>query len=268
MQKIGPTWADLIRRIPLQDRPPLPPDWLRVEMTERAVVLRSARIASGATVVEIGSGPHAIATVPLAFVVGAHGRVIAAERSRWGHFREVVSASGLAGRIRPIACDARRLPFRTDAADLGVCVHGIRSLGAPVQLVAVVRELLRIFPRIFLAETLPVARNDAQRAHLEMFDLRHEVFEATTGRSDDLPPLPLPTLTALVEEAGGVVENSSTLEIDLPDALAFFPRAMVEAIPDASTRANLLARWDEARSKGLRYGTDHPPVGTLIATRR
>ena len=128
--------------------------------------------------------------------------------------------------------------------------------------------MLRISPRLFLAESLPLARNAAQRAHLEMYDLRHEVFKATSGRSDDLPHLPLETLVALVEEAGGAVEMSSPLEIDLPDAFAYFPRSLVEEIPDAPTRASLLARWDEARSKGLRHGTDHPPVGTLTATRR
>ncbi len=268
LQQIGSAAADLIRRIPLQNRPPLPPDWLRVEMVERLAVLQRARIAPGATVVEIGSGPHAISTVPLAFVVGARGRVIAVERSRWGHFREIVAASGLAGSVRPIAGEARRLPLRADAADLSVCVHGIRSLGAPAHLVTVLREMLRISPRLFLAESLPLARNAAQRAHLEMYDLRHEVFKATSGRSDDLPHLPLETLVALVEEAGGAVEMSSPLEIDLPDAFAYFPRSLVEEIPDAPTRASLLARWDEARSKGLRHGTDHPPVGTLTATRR
>ena len=267
-RKIGPAPASRIQRVPLQNTPPLPPDWLRVEMLERFLVLQRARIMPGATVVEIGSGPHAISTVPLALVVGAKGRVIAAERSRWGRFREIVAASGLAGTIRPIACDARRLPFRADAAELGACVHGIRSLGNPAHLVPVFREMLRAFPRIFLAETLPLARNDAQRAHLEMYDLRQEVFAATSGRPDDLSHLPVATLVALVEQAGGVVEGSSTLEIDLPDALAYFPRTLVESIPDASTRANLEARWDEARSKGLRYGTDHPPVGTVTATRR
>ncbi len=237
-------------------------------MLERYLVIQRADIAPGMTVLEIGSGPHAISTVPLAFAVGKKGRVIAAERSRWGQFREVVRASGLMNSIHPIACDATSLPFRDDSVDVSVCVHGIRSLGEVASLVAILREMLRVSPRVFLAESLPIAKNDAQRAHLAMYDLRQEVFQATSGHRDDLHHLPLDTLSTLIENAGGFLERSATLDIDLPDALAYFPRTLVESIPDTKTRAGLLLRWDEARSNGERYGTDHPPVGIVTAARR
>jgi hypothetical protein len=268
LRTAGPVFAALIRNIPLQNGPPLPPDWLRVEMLERFQVLRQAGIEPGSNVLEVGSGGHAITTVPLAFEIGSAGRVIAGERSRWNHFKEVVSASGLAPRIQLLKCDARRLPLGNNSVALSLCVHGIRSLGDQENLVAIFREMFRVSSRVFLAESLPIAKTDAQRAHLAMYDLRHEVFEAAYGHLDDLPYLPLDSLSRLVEQAGGSVGKSLVLEIDLPHALAHFPRSLVESVPNANSRQDLLRRWDEADSQGQRHGTDHPPVGIVEATRR
>lgn len=268
LKNARPGLADVIGKIPYQSRPPLPPEWLRVEMLERYQVVQHADITPGTTVLEIGAGPHAITTVPLAFLVGPNGRVVAVERSRWDRFQEIVSASGLQGRVRSLAGDARALPLRDDSVDLAVCVHGVRSLGDREDLVPIFREMLRAARRIFIAESLPVGRTAAQRAHLEMYDLRHEVFEAAYGRRDDLPYLPLGSLRALVEDAGGSIESAATVDVDLPHFLAYFPRSIVESIPDGEPRTRLLARWDEANSRSRQNGTDHPPVGVVVAARR
>lgn len=258
----------LIRKIPLQNSPPLPPNWLRVEMLERFQVLQQAGVNPASTVLEVGSGGHATATVPLAFETGSAGRVIAAERSRWNHFNEIVAASKMVPRVHPLACDARRLPLGSDSVDLSVCVHGVRSLGDEENLVAVFREMFRVAPRAFLAESLPIAKNDAQRAHLAMYNLRQEVFEEANRRRDDSHCLPLDTLSLLVERAGGSIGKSTVLDIDLPHALAYFPRTLVESVPNAESRENLLHRWDDSLLQSQRYGTDHPPVGIVAATRR
>lgn len=267
LRAANPMFADLVRGLPLQESPPLPPDWLRCEVLERYLVLRHAPLAGGATVLEVGSGGHALSTIPLAFRVGPTGRVLAAERARWAQFRSIVAASGLGDQVRPVACDARRLPLRDNAVDLALCIHGVRSLESEENMAQVFREMLRVAPRLFLAESLPIAHTDAQRAHLAMYDLREDVFRATTGRRDDLHYRPLGSLVRLVERAGGVVESAETLEVNLPHALAHFPRAMVMGIPDVATRKGLLLRWDEANSRCERYGTDHPPVGMVSARR-
>jgi Methyltransferase domain len=262
-----PEFRELIGRIPLQETPPLPPEWLRCEMLERYQVIRSAPDLVGATVLEVGSGSHAISTVPLAFRAGRAGRVVAVERSRWSQFRPVVTASGLEDRIWPIAGDGRRLPLRSDSADLAVCLHGIRSLRGEANIVRVLREMLRVSPRVFLAESLPIARTSAERAHLAMYNLREEVLSATTGFRDDLPYLPLDQLVSLAETAGGVVEETEMLDINLPHFLAYFPRTLVEAIPTGNRREDLLRLWDGADRMRLQYGEDHPPVGTVTARR-
>lgn len=262
-----PEFRELLGRIPLLATPPLPGDWLRWEMLERHEVLSRAPIRAGTTILEVGSGPHAIATVPLAYAAGPSARVVAVERSRWDHFRTVVGRSGLGDRIGPVRGDARRLPLSGDSVSLAVCLHGIRSLHGEEGTVRVIREMFRVAPYVFLAESLPLARNGAQRAHLAMYDLREEVFSAAGGGCDDLHYAPLDRLAALVERAGGVVERSEVLEVDLPHFLAYFPRARVEAVPAGEHREDLLRRWDEADVLRRRDGEDHPPVGVVTASR-
>jgi len=257
----------LLERVPLATTPPLPPEWLRCEMLERAAVLACVPVRAGATVLEVGAGAHALSTVPLALQVGPAGRVVAVERSRWGQFRTITEASGLVSRIRSVAADARRLPLRDDGADLAVCLHGIRSLGAELDVRRVIREMLRVSDRIVLAESLPIATTDAQRAHLAMYDLREEMFLARDGHRDDRRYLPLDRLASLAELAGGVVEKTERLDLDLPHFLAWFPRSLIEGIPDEAQRVDLGRRWDVAEQARLRFGEDQPPVGIVTARR-
>ena len=51
-----PAVVRLVEKVPLQDTPPLPPDWPRCEVQERSQVVRHAGITVGSTVLEIGSG--------------------------------------------------------------------------------------------------------------------------------------------------------------------------------------------------------------------
>jgi precorrin-6B methylase 2 len=268
LQRADPRVQDLVRRIPLQANRPLPSDWLRCEMLERFQLLEHVPLREGGSVLEVGSGSHAVSTVPLAYLLGTEGRILAVERERWGNFRTIVAASGMADRIRAVAADARRLPVRQDAVRLAVCIHGIRSLGDDRNVVRVLREMLRVAPRIAIAETLPIAHTEAQRAHLTMYNLRKEVLRASTGRPDDLPYRPLARLVSLVREAGGAVVETRTVDVNLPHALAYFPRELIESIPSGKRRDGVLARWDEANARRLKWGEDHPPVGIVVATRR
>lgn len=255
----------VVRGLPVLPRPPLPPDWLVAEMVERYAVVEDSTALPGQSIVEIGSGGHALSTIPLAHRVGAIGRVTAVERERWDRFGELVLASGLGPRIHSVRADARRLPFSAGTFRLATCIHGVRSLGSDETCLQVFREMLRVADRLFIAETLPDGRTEAQRAHLRMYELREEVFLATTGRRDDVHYRGLDELTALVERAGGVVDFRRTLEVDLPHALAYFPRSMVEAVRDPSLRHRLAGRWDRAFEALRRYGEDHPPVGMVLA---
>ncbi|GAB6136055.1 class I SAM-dependent methyltransferase [Thermococcus prieurii] len=217
-------------------------------------------------VLEIGCGAHALTTVPLAYLVGETGRVVAVDRSRWRFFEEVTSSAGVKHRIIPLKLDARELPFPFRTFDLAVLVHGVRSLKNEETMIMVISEMLQVSERVFIAESLPVAKNERQGAHLELYNLREEIFEALFGEKDDLHYPTIEKLTKLVERAEGEVIESGTFEPKLPHYLAYIPREYVERIKDEEKRAELLRRWERAYEK-WKAGAEHPPVGWLIAKR-
>uniref|UniRef100_UPI00262FC0EA class I SAM-dependent methyltransferase n=1 Tax=Thermococcus sp. TaxID=35749 RepID=UPI00262FC0EA len=160
--------------------------------------------------------------------------------------------------------DARELPFPFKAFDLAVLVHGIRSLKNEETMVKVISEMLRVAEEVFIAESLPIARNERQEAHLELYNLREEIFEALFGEKDDLHYPTMEELKELVEKAGGRVIESGTFEPGLPHYLAYIPREYVERIKDGKKRAELLKKWDRTYEK-WKNGTEHPPVGWILA---
>lgn len=260
--------ATIIESIPPRtEPPPLPPNWLHNEILERYRVLAHAKLEEGMNVLEIGSGSHALATVPLAYMVGEKGRVVAVEIERWRYFPSIMRATGLWGRVIPLACDARRLPFPFDFFDVSLCVHGIRSMHNSSNIVQILREMLRVSRRIFVAESLPIAKTKAQAAHLEMYNLREEIFELVLGTKDDIHYLPFKKVSELVKKAGGRITNSKVLDIGLPHYLAFIPKDYVEKIKDKKKRKRLIKRWQVAYGKLMEHGEEHPPVAVLHAVR-
>jgi len=256
---------DILSKIPPRNEQPLPKNWLHIEMLERFRLLQFAGIEKGLNVLEIGCGAHAITTVPLAYMVGEKGRVIAVDRARWTYFEEIVGQAGLKRRVIPLKCDAQELPFPFKSFDLAVLVHGIRSLRNERTIIKVLKEMLRVSKRIFIAESLPIAKNKAQEAHLEMYNLRQEIFEALYGEKDDLHYFPLERLLEFIRKAGGKVEDSGVFEPNLPHFLAYIPKEYVEKISDRQKQRDILEKWEEAYKKLQLYGEEHPPVGWIIA---
>ena len=255
---------EVLSKIPPRDEPPLPPNWLHIEMLERFRVLQFAPIMEGMNVLEIGCGAHALTTIPLAYLVGETGRIVAVDKSRWRFFEEITSATGVRHQIIPIKLDARELPFPFKAFDLAVLVHGIRSLKNEETMIKVISEMLRVADMVFIVESLPIANNEKQKAHLKLYNLREEVFEALFGEKDDLHYPTLEKLTELVERAGGRVIKNGAFEPGLPHYLAYIPRKYVTQIKDEEKRAELLKRWEEAYEK-WKKGAEHPPVGWILA---
>jgi len=261
-------FIDVVQRLPRGENEYLPSNWLRIEALERNQVLGHASVELGMNVLEVGCGAHAISTIALAHRVGDRGRVVAVEKERWTYFDEIVRASGLAKRVIPLTCDATNLPFPHESFDLAVSVHSVRSFRDEDTIVGIFREMLRVAQRIFVAESLPIARNAAQAAHLEMYNLRQEIFESVLGSRDDLHYFPLDQLAGFVERAGGRVTGSRTFDSNMPHYLAFIPRKYVERVESQAGREDLLRRWDAAYTKLIEDGEEHLPVGLVDGVRR
>jgi len=236
-------------------------------MLERWKILKEANIKPGSNVLDVGCGPHAIATITLAIIVGDKGRVVALDRGRWGEFNSIVEASGLQQRIIPLQEDAQNLPFPYPCFDLVVCIHGIRSFDDRDTLVQSVKEMRRVSRGgVFLAESSPIVRNMAQKAHLKMYNLRRPVYQAL-GREHwgDVPYYSEAELEAMVKEAGASHIEVKLIDVDLPHHLAWFPLEMVEKIHNAKIRSELDKRWRNADKMLEKYGEEHTPVIVINA---
>ena len=170
----------------------------------------------------------------------------------------------------PIQDDARKLSFPYSCFDLVVCVHGIRSFDQRFAIVAAVNEMLRVTKeRIFLAESLPIAKNAAQQAHLTMYNLRRPTFLAS-GHADwgDLHYFPPEEIKTIVEEAGAAKTEVKTVDMNMPHHLAWFPLGMIEKIKDKKVLENLRRKWTKAQEMLDKYGEEHPPVVIVNAWKR
>lgn len=261
--RLDPELRKIIERIqPHQPHPRLPADWLHWQIIERYMVLQEAEVTEGSTVLEIGCGPHAIATVALALLVGECGKVVALDHGRWGRFWEIMKESGLESRVIPVQEDARKLRFPYSCFDLAVCVHGIRSFANRFTVVAAVNEMLRVTKeRIFLAESSPIAKNAAQQAHLAMYNLRRPIFLGL-GQPEvgDIHYFTSKEMKNIVEEAGSAEAEVKLIDVNMPHHLAYMPREFIERIRDEKVREDLMKKWKEALGMLDKHGEEHPPV--------
>jgi hypothetical protein len=268
LRKVEKDFADILMRLPVRSEPPpLTPYWLHLEIIERYHLVVTANIDQGASVLEIGCGPHAMATVPLAYMVKT-GYVCAVDLGRWNYFEDILQATSLRERVMPVECDATVLPFRSEHFDVAGSIHALRSFRDEDTMTRIFKEMLRVSSRTFIAATVPIAETEAQKAHMKMYNLREEIFEAVTGRKDDIHYVPLETLQELVVRAGGAITDITTMDCGLPHYLAFLPREIVERIKDDKKRENLLKRWESSYAELMNHGEEHPPVATIHAVKR
>lgn len=262
LKETGPKLKEVIERIPKsQPHPRLPPEWLRSEIVERYLILKHAGLIEGANILEIGCG-QGIATIPLALLIGKSGRVVALDRGRWKNFWDNIKASGLQHRIVPIQEDARQLPFPYSCFDMVTCIHGTRSFDNREAIVEAVKDMLRVTKeRIFLAESSPIAKNEAQKAHLKMYNLRRPTFLALGHEAwGDLHYFSPEDLKGIIEEAGAAKANVKLVDVNMPHYLAYFPVKYIEKIGDEKIRDDLKEKWVRASEVLEKYGEEHPPV--------
>lgn len=276
---MDPSLREILTRMPkYQPDKRLPPDWYCWQILERYTVLKHAGLVTGSNVLEVGCGPQAIATIPIALLVGETGRVVALDRGRWGlsrsgkmgnDFWELIAESGLQNRVIPLQEDARNLPFPYSCFDLVVCIHGIRSFENREATVKAVKEMLRVSKgRIFLAESSPIARNMAQKAHLSMYNLRNPAFLAVGWTTaGDIPYFSQEELKEIVKEAGAARIHVQLVDVNMPHHLAWFPPEIIQKIKDKKTREDLEQKWNKAKRMLDEHGEEHPPVITINAWR-
>jgi len=266
LQLVDEQFREIIKQIPPQDNSAPHPYWVHSELIERYLVLKNINIRKGMKVLDIGCGADALTSIALAYFVGKEGTVVAVDRARWSRFEKMVSYVQYQDRIIPLKLDASELPIPYRAFDLADIIHGIRSMGEDDEIKGVLKELLRVSSRVTIAESLPIAKNPAQQAHLDMYNLREPVFEAAFGKKDDFHYRTEMELVKIMESSGAKNIKSKVIEFDLPHYLAFFPKEIMMKIEDEKLQKVYLQKWKRAYAQLQEVGESHPPVCIISTT--
>lgn len=269
LQGLDPEFREILDKIPKADQPRLPSDWLHWQIIERYTILKYADIREGQNILEIGCGSHAIATIPLAHLVGETGRVVAVDIGRWKGFWERMRQTGLSRRVIPLQDDARKLPFPFPCFDLVVCIHGMRSFDSKKSILQSIKEMLRVTEKeFFIVESSPIAKNKAQEAHLAMYNLRNPTFKAL-GHPEygDIPYFMPEELAEIVREGGASNVDMKLIDVNMPHHLAYFPLDEIKKIRDRTVQEDLEKKWIEALEMLDKYGEEHPPAIVITCSK-
>lgn len=182
----------------------------------------------------------------------------------WKNFATSTDEVGLSDRITGVRADVRCLPFGESSFDGAVAVHSIRNFQDRATIEMAIGEMKRVVVEggnVIIAESLPVARNKAQEAHLEMFECKARY---STG---ELRYLKRDELMGIFENAGFKEIEARELDCNLSAAPPLFcidrhlsPLAEMERreAKDAYRKAINLIR---------EYGEISPPTILVMATK-
>ncbi len=157
---------------------------------ERIALAQEMLIDGDDTIIDIGCGRayFTIAATKLSSkVVGIDLMDGVGRNDWWKEFRTSMHELNLHKRVVGVKADATRLSFKDSSFDIAATVHAIRNFPNKDSIARAIQEMKRIVVkggRVILVESLPLARNKAQEAHLQMFRCK---VKYTFGELDFMP---------------------------------------------------------------------------------
>jgi len=193
----------------------------------------------------VAAAGHAKAVVGLDLMNGL-GRV-----GWWKRFRGTMGEFNLNRKVIGVRASAADMPFKDEAFSVVACVHAMRNFSDVETIQKGFSEMKRVTKKaghMFVVETLPTARNQAQEAHLRMFQCKVKYARG------ELPYLTEEQITALLQKAGLRRLECKVLDFNLSVAPPFFflntstlPLAQrKEAEEEYNGAVEAIRRWGEA----------------------
>jgi ubiquinone/menaquinone biosynthesis C-methylase UbiE len=180
----------------------------------------------------------------------------------WRNFRISMQELNLSDKILGVRSHASSIPFRDSSFSLAVAVHSVRNFQDKESIKRAVSEMKRVVTKkgnVIIVESLPIAKNKAQEAHLQMF--RYKV-KYTSGELDFLSEK---ELVEMFHSVGFSKIETKQLNYNLSAAPPFFyldSSSLAEREREEAKKA-----YDRAIAMIKKWGDASPPAVFIKATK-
>jgi len=150
------------------------------------------------------------------------------------------------------------MPFKNETFSIASSVHAIRNFQDLETIRNAFKEMKRVTKgggRVIVVETLPLARNNTQEAHMKMFNCKVKYNRG------ELPYLAERELRSLLESSGLRISRIKAFDFNLSVAPPYF-FLNISTLPEEQ-RAEAVREYNEAVEAVRKYGETSPP--TLVA---
>jgi len=147
---------------------------------ERMALTTDIDLDKGDTVLDVGCG-RGYFTVAAAKIsrkvigidlMNGQGRV-----GWWSNYRETIAKLKLEPKVLGLKADAQKIPLREGSVTKAVAAHSVRDFQDKEIIRNSIREMNRVVSKggeIAIVESMPIAKNKSQEAHLAIFECRRK----------------------------------------------------------------------------------------------
>lgn len=154
---------------------------------ERLEIAREMQLKTDDFVLDIGCGRGYFSIAAAKFagsVIGVDLMDGGGRHDWWKNFSTSMQELHLHHKVSGVKSSAKQLPFRSNSFDVAAAVHSIRNFQDHLTIEATIEEMKRVVRddgSVCVVESLPLARTEAQEAHLQMFNCK---VKYTSGELD------------------------------------------------------------------------------------
>lgn len=234
---------------------------------ERMAIAQKMLLDKKDTALDVGCGRgyFSIAAARLAkSVVGLDLMDGLGRHGWWGNYRDSMRELNLIDKVTGVKADARHVPFKQASFTFAASVHAIRNFQDYSSIEAAIREMERVVVKggnVVVVESLPIARNKSQEAHLEMFRCK---VKYTSGELDYLPR---EKIVGIFQRVGFSHIEMEELDYNWSAAPPIFCiEPYLPSIP-ASERENAKSTFEKAAAMVKKWGEASPPALLIRGTK-
>jgi len=225
---------------------------------ERLKLAEKMDLGANDNVLDVGCGRGyftAAAAHHSKFVVGLDLMNGLGRRGWWKKFKLIMRELHLHTKIVGVKGNVVTMPFRDETFSVTASVHAIRNFLDTKIIQGAFKEMKRVTRRggrVIAVESLPLATNKAQEAHLQMFDCKVKYS------SGDMRFFTEEELINFFEKADLKKTRSKTFDFNLSAAPPFF-FLNTSSVPE-ERRAEAAREYNEAVQAVKKWGETSPPV--------